>query len=360
MEPDSGAERQDVVGKFTKAVSQQKFLKMALYGAAGSGKTLTSLLFAEGLAAISKKRIAYVDKGLEYPLNLITGWLAADRLESLEPGSQSTAEVLRLVRQVNRCLEAAPRLWQRSIMEDRYSTDWYKAGGRPMIIGQWVSHCQNASLTAVADLAASGATTDQAYSDLLAELKGTDVETILRVHRGELDGEPNLLNNGSFESTEGTEGEKPSGPGWTSEGTPPGWGTWKIDAGKGRLYLDAGKAHSGTLSAALEGGDCTCYIATVPVEAKKHYVAWAYAWAEKASSDRKTTLEVRWQDEKGKWFNGGLNTSVETRHPGRWERLVSPVAAPEGAARAVVLLVVYDMPEGERAWFDDAAFVAVP
>lgn len=64
MEPASGAERQDTVSRFTKAVSQQKFLKMALYGAAGSGKTLTSLLMAEGLAAQTKKRIAYVDTEL--------------------------------------------------------------------------------------------------------------------------------------------------------------------------------------------------------------------------------------------------------------------------------------------------------
>mgnify|MGYP003553603422 CR=1 FL=1 len=52
------------MGKFAKAVSQQKYLKLALYGAAGSGKTLTSLLFAEGLAGTIGKRIAYVDTEL--------------------------------------------------------------------------------------------------------------------------------------------------------------------------------------------------------------------------------------------------------------------------------------------------------
>ncbi|MBU0606615.1 MAG: hypothetical protein KKI08_01960, partial [Armatimonadetes bacterium] len=71
-------------------------------------------------------------------------------------------------------------------------------------------------------------------------------------------------------------------------------------------------------------------------------------------------LEVRWQDKAGKWFNGGLNTLTAVRQPGRWERLVSVVTAPEGAARAVILLVVYEMPEAGKAWFDDAMFVAVP
>jgi hypothetical protein len=39
------------MGKFVKAKSEQAFLKLALYGKPGSGKTLTSLLWGEGLAA---------------------------------------------------------------------------------------------------------------------------------------------------------------------------------------------------------------------------------------------------------------------------------------------------------------------
>lgn len=46
---------------FRKAKAEQSALKMGMYGPPGSGKTLTSLLIAEGLAAISKKRVAYVD-----------------------------------------------------------------------------------------------------------------------------------------------------------------------------------------------------------------------------------------------------------------------------------------------------------
>ncbi len=48
-------------GKFTKAVSSQAFFKVGLYGKAGTGKTFTSLLWAEGLAKRERKRIAYVD-----------------------------------------------------------------------------------------------------------------------------------------------------------------------------------------------------------------------------------------------------------------------------------------------------------
>src|SRR5689334_5279338 len=53
---------------FTKAKSEQAFFKVGLYGKTGSGKTLTALLWAEGLAAREKKRIAYIDteRGTEF------------------------------------------------------------------------------------------------------------------------------------------------------------------------------------------------------------------------------------------------------------------------------------------------------
>lgn len=46
---------------FRKAKPEQAALKDGFYGPPGSGKTLTALLCAEGLAKITKKRIAYVD-----------------------------------------------------------------------------------------------------------------------------------------------------------------------------------------------------------------------------------------------------------------------------------------------------------
>jgi hypothetical protein len=46
---------------FQKPQALKAALKMALYGPAGSGKTFTALLVAEGLARHTGKRIAYVD-----------------------------------------------------------------------------------------------------------------------------------------------------------------------------------------------------------------------------------------------------------------------------------------------------------
>lgn len=46
---------------FTKAKPAQAFFKAGVYGKQGSGKTFTSLLWAEYLAGITKKRIAVID-----------------------------------------------------------------------------------------------------------------------------------------------------------------------------------------------------------------------------------------------------------------------------------------------------------
>lgn len=46
---------------FKKAKGEQSAIKMGCYGPSGSGKTFTALLFAEGLAKASGKRIAFID-----------------------------------------------------------------------------------------------------------------------------------------------------------------------------------------------------------------------------------------------------------------------------------------------------------
>lgn len=46
---------------FRKAKAEQAALKIGMYGPAGSGKTFTALLFAEGLGLHEKKRVAFVD-----------------------------------------------------------------------------------------------------------------------------------------------------------------------------------------------------------------------------------------------------------------------------------------------------------
>lgn len=50
-----------MASRFTKAVSERKYMKLGLYGKTGSGKTLTALLVAEGLAKRDGGRVAFID-----------------------------------------------------------------------------------------------------------------------------------------------------------------------------------------------------------------------------------------------------------------------------------------------------------
>jgi hypothetical protein len=73
-----GNERTTIMASFEKPRLLKAALKMGLYGPAGSGKSFTSLLIAEGLARHTGKRVAYCDTeygtafyGLEVPQRVL-------------------------------------------------------------------------------------------------------------------------------------------------------------------------------------------------------------------------------------------------------------------------------------------------
>ena len=59
---------------FKKAKAEQAALKIGIYGRQGSGKTFTALMMAEGIAATTKKRVAYVDteRGTDFYTKAVT------------------------------------------------------------------------------------------------------------------------------------------------------------------------------------------------------------------------------------------------------------------------------------------------
>ena len=311
-----------------------------------------------------KQRIAYVEGGTAYALNLIEGWVTADEVSKLPLTADHAGQAVRLMKTLDRCVRAEPALFKQSIVDDPYTggRQWYVDGGRGLN-GQWRARCQGATLDALQGLATAyaqcGDTTqaERMWAEFEAGVKGTDMALFVSLARGEFDNLPNLLPNPSFESTKG---EAPVGPDWSSEGVPPGWGSWKIDPARGKLFLDGSRFHSGKVAAVLQDGGSMCYIATLPVQPGKRYAVWVYAWATRIGGAHTAAIDLRWQDKDGHWSNGDRNQRTLARRAGQWEKLGTAATAPEGAARAVILLSAEGLESIDRVWFDDASFVELP
>lgn len=125
--------------RFKKAVGEQAALKMGLYGPPGSGKTFTSLLMAEGLAALTGKRIAYCDTehGTDF-------YCQAVKTRQVHPAAfdfdaiytQSITEVLDAVKSVDGkdyavlVIDSITHIWQSAIAA--YGGKLTKIGTIPM------------------------------------------------------------------------------------------------------------------------------------------------------------------------------------------------------------------------------------
>jgi hypothetical protein len=310
-------------------------------------------LAPEGVIA---DRIAYVRQCFEYPALFIRGWLVARELD----GEQEPAAIRKHVETLARTITNRDGAFHRSVIEDDLSTSWYDThAGRERVQSEWRSKVQGALLNGMEALAGGE---PQGLDDLISQLGEFDpaspVLIGLRARRGDFDGLPNLVGNPGFEETGA--GENPEGPEWEARDAPPGWSVWRQNAGQGRLWRDTEVVQSGERSAALKGGECMCYITRVPVTPGRRYVGWAYARVGDAAPPRRTTFEIRWNDAKGAWHAAGQQASAEAVRSGEWTRLIAAATAPEGAASAVLLLVVYEIGDDETAWFDDVFFTEVP
>ena len=124
---------------FQKPQARKAALKMALYGPAGSGKTFTALLLAEGLARHTTKRVAFVDT--EQGTNFYTQEVAQRQVHP-QPFdidiliSRSLTEVLAAVRGLDHntygvlVIDSISHLWDAAIAA--YTGKRTKAGTVPL------------------------------------------------------------------------------------------------------------------------------------------------------------------------------------------------------------------------------------
>jgi hypothetical protein len=124
---------------FRRAKAEQAALKISLYGPPGSGKTFSALLMAEGLAAHSRTRIAFVDTehGTDFYAMPVPGRAVHPEAFDFDAlYSRSLTDVLSEVRQLKPTehgvivLDSVTHLWEAAIAA--YSGPKTRAGTLPM------------------------------------------------------------------------------------------------------------------------------------------------------------------------------------------------------------------------------------
>jgi len=124
---------------FRKARAEQSAIKMGIYGPPGSGKTFSTLLFLEGLARLTSKRIAFVDTehGTDF-------YAQAVQAREVHPEAfdfdalytRSLTEVLREIKKLSPAeycgvaIDSITHLWEAAILA--YSGGRTRAGTIPM------------------------------------------------------------------------------------------------------------------------------------------------------------------------------------------------------------------------------------
>lgn len=124
---------------FKKAKPLQAALKIGIYGPPGSGKTFTSLLIAEGLAAATRKRIAYVDteRGTDFYAQAVSSRAVhPDAFDFDAIYSRSLSEVIAACKTIDTdrysvvILDSVTHLWEAAIAA--YRGKKTRAGTIPM------------------------------------------------------------------------------------------------------------------------------------------------------------------------------------------------------------------------------------
>jgi hypothetical protein len=124
---------------FQRAKAEQAAIKMGIYGPPGAGKTFTTLLLAEGLAALSGKRVAYVDteRGTDFYCKAVpTRSVHPEAFDFDALYTRSLTEVVSAVRALSTdvygvvVVDSITHLWEAAI--NSYSGKKTSQGGIPM------------------------------------------------------------------------------------------------------------------------------------------------------------------------------------------------------------------------------------
>lgn len=214
-----------------------------------------------------------------------------------------------------------------------------------------------AMLTGVADWARAHGAWDRVRPMLertAASSSGTDLKWQIGalLYLGDHPDAPELIRNPSAEEA-AAGATAPEGPDWSSEGLPPGWSSWMRPNTAGKLTWTNRAARTGKMCLAAVGAEAATFHQVVPGKPGEVFVAAVHARG-KVPEKARVELAIQWLDEGGKWFNAPRQAAV--LKPGDyadWRPLAVAFKIPEGAGKAWVGAVTYDLGDGNTVYFDD-------
>ncbi|MBI4025505.1 MAG: DUF4838 domain-containing protein, partial [Verrucomicrobia bacterium] len=318
----------------------------------------------EGEAA---QRVAYVSNGLQVFLNMLEGMSIAQNAKPTgEFTDVSACRRLEEIEHLNNLMNNHDALYRETITSDAFQSDRYTRDTCTGLRQEWKTFLSAAIVDSLVDLH-RWSTVSAMNPEVKARIQSAIVnftadhcrKAMFQIKSGIARFGPNLVRNPGFEEVE-TNASHAQGPEWLPAQAD-GWALWRACHDKGSFNVAEKEKHSGNRSGRIKGVGAGCYLSTVPKvkEGELYYLtAYAKSLAKSEAMENKTTLaiEVRWFDEKGKWWDAPAPYRTESRNYGEWVKMETIALVPAGAGSAVIFLAVNDLEDEQEIFFDDVSF----
>ncbi len=309
------------------------------------------------------QRVAYVSRGLMLFLDMLDALCLADRLGEAPTDDVAALQQLQCLEKIDVILRRHEQLYRETIASDPSHSRRYLSDTCVAVREAWKQKVGSAIAPALADLHAREASFDPRVREKIARqvvaFAADDLrEMTFSYLAGRLATGDNLVVNPGFEEL-AQEFDFPPNLDWRPSPAH-GWTYWQRVFDTGAFDVATDMTHGGERAGRIRGIGDGCYITTVPgVQPGETYLVEAQVMnsAEVTREDKpKVKLEVRWLDANGRWTQQGIRFADECNELNRWVPLQCLARIPDGAATAVLFILVSSLHDDETIHVDDVSF----
>lgn len=320
-----------------------------------------------GRTNLAERRLAYTTTSLRLFLDMLEGVVLTRELEAMDMHGDDL-DVMEALRTVERIIDLSARherIYREAILTDPYHSGRYYSDTATPVRAQWKQYLSRVSgekLIKLHNGIDSGTLNpDGRVENYLQRLgdrySSLDVssEALFKLGTGlwQLESE-NLIRNPGFEEVDGRHDDYPEHLQWRPSDADH-WAFWQRSR-TGRFTVSDEIRRSGRRSALVRGVGNGTLVARAPdVRPGEYYYFSIYAKNLTEPEDRtEVRVMIDWLDEEGNWMRERVMERFEGYDD--WVKADGVVRAPAGAADAVMILIVSNLPSGADVYFDDADF----